>query len=71
MYDVEDISEEYGAHGVQCYSVINNMEFYTVDVRASGYSVSHRDEDNREIDDEQLRNNLIKAVEKYQNEKTK
>lgn len=64
MFEVEDITEEYGAHGVQCYSVVHNMEFYTVDVRASGFTVL--DSDENELDEkEELTQNIMGAVRRY------
>lgn len=61
---VEDISDDYGAHGVRCYSVVNNMEFYTVDVRASGYTVM--DNKSRELNQEsEIAQEIINEVRRY------
>lgn len=68
MFDVEDITEEYGAHGVQTFSIVHNMSFYTVDVRASGYVVYGSDNVELEDDDE-IKTGAIKAVKEHMENK--
>lgn len=36
---VEDISEDYGTHGVTVYSLVHGMDFYYAEVRASGITL--------------------------------
>lgn len=33
---IEDISEDYGAHGITVYSLVQGMKSYIAEVRASG-----------------------------------
>lgn len=51
---IEDISEDYGAHGVTVYSLVHGMDAYVAEVRASGTSL-FRSQDYRdgqpELDD--------------------
>ena len=36
---IEDITEDYGTHGVSVYSLVHGMDGYVADVRASGVSI--------------------------------
>ena len=35
----EDITEDYGDHGVRVYSLVHGMDFYYAEIRASGISL--------------------------------
>ena len=66
---VEDVSEDYGTHGVSVYSVVRGMEFFDAEVRASGIEVKNRD--GSEIENEDLLKELVAAVYDKTIEQTK
>jgi hypothetical protein len=66
MVYIEDISEEHGDDGVSVYSVIENMEFYYAEVRASGVTIlTDLDKGTEMSDDDPIKKELINAVEQH------
>lgn len=63
MIYIEDISEDYGTHGVSVYSLVAGMEYYYAEVRASGITILTDLENGAEMgDNEPIKRELIGAV---------
>ena len=60
---VEDISEDYGTHGVSVLSLVAGMEFYYAEVRASGITILTDLDEGVEMDDDNpLKKELVAAA---------
>ena len=60
---VEDISEDYGTHGVSVLSLVTGMEFYYAEVRASGITILTDLDEGIEMDDDNpLKKELVAAA---------
>ena len=60
---VEDISEDYGTHGVSVLSLVTGMEFYYAEVRASGTTILTDLDEGIEMEhDNQLKKELVAAA---------
>ena len=60
---VEDISEDYGTHGVSVLSLVTGVEFYYAEVRASGITILTDLEEGIEMDDDNpLKKELVAAA---------
>lgn len=59
---IEEI-EELSAHGVTQYSIVSGMDFYDAEVRASGVDIRNRN--GSEVSDEDLHEELRKAMNDY------
>ena len=63
MIYVEDISEDYGTHGVSVLSLVTGTEFYYAEVRASGITIlTDLDECIEMDDDNPLKKELVAAA---------
>ena len=62
---VEDISEDYGTHGVSMYSLVQGMDVYHAEVRASGIDIVSRNMDTGEstpLESEYKYKELVEAL---------
>jgi len=60
---VEDISEDYGTHGVSVLSLVTGVEFYYAEVRASGITILTDLDEGIEMDDDNpLKKELVAAA---------
>lgn len=61
---VEDITEDYGGHGVSVYSLVRGMDTYTGEVRASGVEIYDKNDELVEEYDPELEQELKEALTK-------